>query len=279
MLLLSLSFAAHAACPDYAEPAGEWQDETAAAAAAAADAIAALEGYAFPAVMDEENRTGVRTDGLLIVRDGAILYERYGRDWTAEMPHLQWSASKAVMSTLTGMAVHRGLLDIDASICDVIEVGNPDACGITVRNLMEHSSGFAWRETYEGTSPTASSVVGMLYGAGMEDMSHFVTSHELRDVPGSSYEYSSGDTVVQSAVVHTVLSDSLGPDYLTEHFFGPLGMNSAQFEVDRKGRPIGSSLLHITPRDMARFGSFLLQDGCWGGERVLPEGWMARLCF
>ncbi|HCH63029.1 MAG: hypothetical protein CL927_10475 [Deltaproteobacteria bacterium] len=27
---------------------------------------------------------------------------------------------------------------------------------------------------------------------------------------------------------------------------------------------------------MARYGAFLLQDGCWDGARLLPEGWMAR---
>jgi CubicO group peptidase (beta-lactamase class C family) len=226
--------------------------------------------------MDEPARTGIRTDGLVIVRNGAVIYERYGRDWTASMPHLQWSATKSVAATMVGMAVERGLLDIDASICDTIEVGNPAACDITTRNLMEHSSGFAWRETYEGQSPTASSVVGMLYGGGMDDMSYFVTSHELRDAPGTSYSYSSGDTVVQTAVAHTLLEESLGAGYIEKYLFGPLGMTSAQFEVDRSGRPIGSSALHISPRDMARYGTFMLQDGCWGGERILPEGWMAR---
>jgi CubicO group peptidase (beta-lactamase class C family) len=26
---------------------------------------------------------------------------------------------------------------------------------------------------------------------------------------------------------------------------------------------------------MARFGTMMLNDGCWSGERLLPEGWMA----
>jgi len=272
LLLLSV---AHAACPTFAEPKGDWGDGTS-KAAEAGDALAALDAYAFPAVMDEENRTGVRTDGLVIVREGEVLYERYGRDWTADQTHLLWSASKSVAATLVGFAVHDGLLDIDASICDTIEVGNPDACQITTRNLMEHASGFAWRETYEGASPTASSVVGMLYGAGQDDMATFVTSHALRDTPGTSYSYSSGDTVTQTAVAHTLLKKKYGDDYLQDTLYGPLGITSAQFETDRPGLPVGSSTLYLTPRDMARYGVFLLQDGCWGGERMLPEGWMAR---
>ena len=108
MIIVALFSPVHAACPDFAEPDGDWLDDAAASAAAAPDAFAALEAYAFPDVMDEEGRTGVRTDGLLIVRDGTILYERYGRDWTADMPHLQWSATKSVAATMVGMAALQG---------------------------------------------------------------------------------------------------------------------------------------------------------------------------
>ena len=197
-------------------------------------------------------------------------------NWTAEMPHLLWSATKAVAGTTVGMAVKTGELDIDASICDSIDVGNPESCKVTTRHLMEHATGWAWRETYEGQSPTASSVVGMLYGGGKDDMAHFVTSHALRDLPGTSYSYSSGNTVVQSAVAHAVLTKTHGDDYLDELLFGPLGITSANFERDGSGVPVGSSTLYLNPRDMARYGVFLLQDGCWDGERLVPEGWMAR---
>ena len=276
MLTALILSVAHAACPTFAEPVDDWVDASSDAASAAGAALDALEAYAFPSPVDEANRTGVRTDGLVIVRDGEVLYERYGRDWTADKPHLQWSSTKSVAATLVGMAVLDGTLDVDASICDTIEVDSPTSCEITTRNLMEHGSGLAWRETYEGQSPTASSIVGMLYGAGKEDMAGFVSGHPLRDVPGTTYSYSSGDTMVQAAVAHALLTKTSGADYLTTRLFGPLGMKSAEFEVDGKGVPIGSSSLYITPRDMARYGAFLLQDGCWGGERLLPEGWMAR---
>lgn len=32
--------------------------------------------------------------------------------------------------------------------------------------------------------------------------------------------------------------------------------------------------MYATPRDFAKFGFLFLNDGCWNGERLLPEGWV-----
>jgi CubicO group peptidase (beta-lactamase class C family) len=42
------------------------------------------------------------------------------------------------------------------------------------------------------------------------------------------------------------------------------------------GTYVGSSYLWATPRDLARFGQLWLMDGCWQGERLLPEGWVSE---
>ena len=55
-------------------------------------AVDALEAYAFPP-RNDATREGIRTDALLIIRDGQILYERYAAPTTAQTPHLTWSIS------------------------------------------------------------------------------------------------------------------------------------------------------------------------------------------
>jgi CubicO group peptidase (beta-lactamase class C family) len=51
-------------------------------------------------------------------------------------------------------------------------------------------------------------------------------------------------------------------------------MGGAVLERDAAGTFVGSSYLHATPRDLARMGLLLLDDGCFLGERILPEGWV-----
>ena len=65
--------------------------------------VDALNAYAFPA-RDDATRQGIRTDALLVIRDGELIYERYAAPTTARTPHLTWSVSKSLMATLLGVA-------------------------------------------------------------------------------------------------------------------------------------------------------------------------------
>lgn len=279
LLLITTSLAAAQgpfsalACDPYAkDPVDDWPDATSSAPAAPVEALDAL---LFPGTdRSDKERRGTRTDGVVVVHDGAVIYERYGGGYTADTRHLAWSATKSFTNALAGVAVHQGLLDLDASICPTVPVADEAACAVTVRHLLEFSSGFDWRETYEGESPTTSSVLAMLYGEGQADMAAFTAGHPLRDPPGTSWMYSSGDTNVLAAVVGSVLAPKHGERFPFTVLLDRIDMTSATWERDRAGTYVGSSYLYATPRDLARFGLLLLHDGCWRGERLLPEGWV-----
>jgi CubicO group peptidase (beta-lactamase class C family) len=116
----------------------------------------------------------------------------------------------------------------------------------------------------------------MLYGQGRDDMAAFVGQHPLEAPPGSFFRYSSGDSVLLSAIARAALEPRYGPRYASAALFEPLGIRSAVWEADAAGTLVGSSWLHLTPRDMARYGLLWLDQGCWDGARIFPEGWVAR---
>lgn len=261
-------------CPDVQEVEGEWP---VAFEYAPSQLVAALDALLFPPDLDwsDPERRGVRTDGALIVHKGAIIYERYGPGWDAGRPHLAWSATKSFTNALIGVAVFEGLVSLQDSVCQHLD-GLPQAsCAVTVQHLLEFSSGWDWHETYEGESPRTSSVLAMLYGEGQRDMARFAASHPLRDPPGTSWMYSSGDTNVLAAIASRRLSELYGELFPWEVLLDPIGMRSAVWERDGAGTYVGSSYLWATPRDLARFGWLLRGDGCWNGERLLPSGWVA----
>ncbi len=256
--------------PDLRWPGAAWETGR-----AHQPAVDALEAYAFAPTPDDPERSGVRTDGVVVIHDGRLIYERYGRGYSAEQRHLVWSVSKTFTNALIGVAVREGRLAIEDSICQHLDLAREESCAIKVVDLMEMASGLDWKETYEGEPPTASSVLAMLYGEGRQDMVGFVTGHPLRDPPGTTWMYSSGDSNVLAAVAGAALEPAHGRDFPWAVLFDPLGMTHATWERDGQGVFVGSSYVYDTPRDLARFGLLWLRDGCWAGERLLPEGWVA----
>ena len=75
-------------------------------------AVEDLQAYAFPP-RDDTTRQGIRTDALLIIRDGQIIYERYAGPTDAQTPHLTWSISKSLMAAVLGVAYGEGLFKLN----------------------------------------------------------------------------------------------------------------------------------------------------------------------
>ncbi|WP_224240669.1 serine hydrolase domain-containing protein [Hyalangium gracile] len=274
LVLLAGPRLALAACPERdAWPTRDWP--RGALPAGREQALKAFEDYAFTLEGKDEDRDGVRTDGVVIIHRGRLVYERYARGFKAEQRHLGWSMSKSVTNALTALAVAHGALSLDDSICKHVKATNQAACAITVRHLLEFGSGLDWKEGYENDSLQTSSVLAMLYGEGRRDMVAFITSHALRDTPGTSWEYSSGDSTLLAGVVGAAMKPRFGDGWEWKLLLEPVGARSAVLERDGQGVLVGSSLMHATPRDWAKLGFFFLNDGCWEGQRLLPEGWMA----
>lgn len=264
-----------AACPTRAAwPTAGFPRRTDETARLFPDRVKALEDYMFTLEGADEDRLGIRTDALMIIHQGAVFYERYARGYTAESPHLAWSVTKTITQLLTGMAVSTGALAIDDSICRHYPNAYANRCDLTVRNLLDFASGFDWAEDYEGASRQDSSVIAMLYGEGHRDMSRFVLQQDRSDAPGQAYRYSTGDSTLLGAVVDHAMRPRFGDDYAWTLLFDPLGVRAMTIEEDLAGFRVGGAYSWAPPEDWGRIGFFMLNDGCWNGSRLLPEGWM-----
>ena len=109
-------------------------------------------------------------------------------------------------------------------------------------------------------------------------MAAFAAAKPPEANPGTAFNYSSGTAMLLSRLwMSRVATAQEALDYPRRALFAPLGMRSAVFEADAAGTFVGSSYLYATARDWARFGQFLLQDGVWNGERLLPQGFVAAM--
>lgn len=231
--------------------------------------------YAFKRTGDEKDRKGLRTDGLLIVRQGRIVFERYARQFKQDTPHLTWSVSKSVVNTLYGIAEKQGILkrnDLASRYMPQLKQGSK--AKLTVTHLLRMSSGLFWDEGYEA-SPLKSEAIKMLYTAGRDDMGGYAATRHHRYLPDTHWYYSSGTSNILMAMLRNKLgSNQAVTEFIWKQLFAKLGIKSAVWERDASGTFVGSSYLYATPRDMARIGYLYLNDGIWEGKRLLPKDWV-----
>ncbi|MBI1418875.1 MAG: serine hydrolase [Limimaricola sp.] len=230
-----------------------------------------LSGHdALAAILADDQLAGPGMRGIVVVQNGRIVAERYAPGFDASTPQLGWSMTKTVTAALVGTLVDSGKLQMDQDHL-LPQWAADDRAKITVADLMSMSSGLHFNEDYGDVSD----VTRMLF---LEpDMAGFVASQALDHPPGTHYSYSTGTAVLMSRIWQNALGDTATAlAWPRKALFDPLGMGSAVLETDEAGTFVGGSYLYATPRDWARFGLMLLQDGAWDGQQVLsPE--FARL--
>lgn len=216
----------------------------------------------------------VKTDAVIIYKDGKRLFEYYGRGYTADSQHLSWSMAKSIAGILVGQAIHEGRLKLNDKISHYLPQVKTEA---TILNVLNMSSNIAFKEEYDGV-PVNSDATGMLYLTGpKKGFANYVASlPERQDAkPGDHFYYSSGDTNLLMAALQKSYNDQAAYDRLPfEKFFGPLGIQNATFEQDSAGTFIGSSYVYLSANDFLKVGQLLNQDGQWNGNEIIPSEFM-----
>ncbi len=228
--------------------------------------VAGLEPIA-RALVDERAYNGTPF-AFVVLHKGAVVAERYRQGITPGTQLLSWSMAKSFTNAIAGIMAGDSLVSVCAPL-DIPEWQGDGRRDITLKDLMQMQSGLEWNEDYGNRSD----VNLMLHRE--TDMGLFALSKPLEYEPGTHWYYSSGSTnIVMRYLRGKFASDGEFLSYLRDRLFAPLGIVSPTFEPDMSGTPVGSSYLYVTARDFARFGQLFLDDGCVGGRRILPEGWV-----
>lgn len=211
--------------------------------------------------------SGTRTASVIVVRDGQIVAERYDRGIDHETPVRTWSVAKSITATLLGVARRQGMIDLDypAVIADWNQGADPRR-KITLRHLMHMASGL--------DSGDNGSRTDRLYFAGARVIDQ-AAKNGLEAAPGSRFKYANNDTLIAMRALREVMKDDTQfHRFPYEKLLHKIGAMHTTMEIDWNGDFISSSQVWATGRDLARIGQLYLQDGMWGGERLLAEDWV-----
>jgi len=221
-----------------------------------------------------------RMVGLLILKDGRVVFESYEFGLTPKTRWMSMSLAKSLVSTLVGAAVLDGFI---SSIHDPVTKYLPQLAGssyenVTVRDVLMMASGVKWDETYVNPASDRRRLLELQVassnpGAIFDLMRTLPRATE----PGKTFKYNTGETVLVGEIVRSATGLPLA-EYASRKIWIPVGMESdAYWWLDSPdGHEVGGSGVLATLRDFGRLGQFILDGAQIDGKRIVPDWWLAE---
>ncbi|HEY1926771.1 MAG TPA: serine hydrolase [Caulobacteraceae bacterium] len=216
----------------------------------------------------------IETTGLMVVRDGEVVFEDYWLGNDASTQSIAFSVSKSFVSALIGIAVEEGAI---SSVEDPVTRYAPELAGggydgVRLKDILQMSSGVRWNEDYSDPNSDVAAYGRVMAGDGSLDA--FAAACVREREPGTFNRYNSTDTHVLGMVLRRATRRSLA-EYLHEKLWAPLGMEADGFwMVDCAGAEVAGAGLNAVLRDYARLGCCYLNGGAWNGAQVVPKAWV-----
>ena len=239
----------------------------------------------------EEFLHGGHSWGIVIVRHGYLVREFYTFNVLVPTRFDVWSGTKSFTGTAWGLLLddsRQGRLlggqrvELDSPAYTFIPVGrpltDPRKEQITVRHLLTMTSGIAGEKTGVIGIPTATEHGPFEHALGRCPNRYGRWADRLAGEPGTRWDYSD-PAFAHLALAFAGITGREMSDYLQERVFAPIGIEKLSWDVQGGSGFIGPHTnahtgIHVSGRELARFGYLMLRDGVWEGERLIPEWWI-----
>jgi hypothetical protein len=225
-------------------------------------------------------------DAFAVLKDGAVLAEWHAPHASLDRPHLVFSVTKSITGMLAGIAWGDGLLDPDAPVSTYVPT--PTHCAYasaTVRHLLDMSVRIDFVEDYLNTDgPFDRYRRAMLWNPERAGTAQESMQDVLADMPrgtgehGEVFCYASPNTDMLGLVIEAATGRRYH-ELLRDRLWRPMGATgTACITVDRQGSARAAGGLSVTARDLARFGTLVMNEGrATDGRQLIPAAWIADM--
>ena len=218
------------------------------------------------------NKLDVRS--FLVVKDGKLIYERYGKGLTREHNYELYSITKNVTALAAGVLIDEGRARLDDRVAPVLAKSRPDLApaladkqAIQLRHVLSMSTGL-----FYDFKPTADPIY---YGA--PDRLKLAVETVPKKAPGSDFEYTDVNPILASATLGATAGMPLQA-FAEEKLFKPLGMRHYAWErADDKGLVSSGWGLRLRAVDMAKLGVLVLNGGRWNDRQLVSQAWVRTM--
>lgn len=219
------------------------------------------------------------TDGILILHQGKIVYEKYFAALTEVGKHAAMSVTKSFTGTLAEILVAEGLLDDNKTVAEYVpELKNSGFADATVRQVMDMTTALKFSEDY--ADPNAEIWKYAAAGSplpkpkdydGPVGYFEYLQTVQKDGEHGEVFGYKSINADALGWIISKVTGKSVA-QLLSEKIWQNLGMEQdGYYSVDELGTPSAAGGFNAGLRDLGRFGELIRQRGNWQGKQIIPQ--------
>lgn len=222
-------------------------------------------------------------DGLLILKDGEILFEKYYGNLTQDRPHLMNSVSKSVVGLVAGKLAALGVVDLDKPVSHYVPALAKSGYGPdSVQTVLDMRDGSDYTEDYPDFTSTfrlQDCAIGWTDADycpedGPVGLYEFLPTIGRDSSKLGKFSYRSGSTNVIGWVLEAATGQPLA-ELISEHVWQPMGAEfDANITVDEGGFVLADHGMSSTLRDLGRVGLLVLNDGKAFGNAVIPTAFI-----
>ncbi len=219
------------------------------------------------------------TDGIVVLHQGRIVYERYFGALDESGQHAAMSVTKSVTGTLGAMLVAEGRLDENRRVSDYVPELASSAFGdATVRQVLDMTTGLQYSEDYADPkaevwafSQAGSPLPKPKDYAGPRSYHEYLQTVRPEGEHGAAFAYKT----VNSDALGWIIARATGrnvAELLSERIWSRIGAEQdAYITVDSTGTPFAGGGLNTGLRDLARFGELLRNHGRFQGQQIIAR--------
>jgi hypothetical protein len=212
--------------------------------------------------------------GLIVIRDGKILYESYDFGNNEKSRWVSFSVTKSVTSMLLGAAIKdKHISSVNDPIVTYLPQLRDSHYGdVTIEQVLHMSSGVNWNEDY--SDPTSD--VSLASALNSSKLYDYLIELGASSDPGNKFNYNTAESNLIGDLVRSAVGKNLSR-YLEQKIWKPFGMEfDAYWVLDYDyNLELGGCCINATLRDYARIGIFALNNGNLKNNiNVLPDNWM-----
>ena len=205
-----------------------------------------------------------RLESILILKDRKLILEEYFYGYHRTKLHRINSCTKSITSLLLGIALDRHkVMDANQSVFNFFPQYNslktPEKERIKLKHVLTMTAGFNEEEGSEEPGP--------------DHFIQYILDSPMVTNPGEKFRYSGKCTNLLGGMIYT-LENRQADAFAKEILFDKLGISEFNWDRENDVVPCDAGL-EMFPRDMAKIGLLVFNNGNWNGEQIVPKEWIA----